>query len=52
MAHLQFSQKSFFQKTDIMHHWRALSMGLEDEQSNVLFEELRQPELTYNYFSA
>ena len=38
MAHLQFSQKSFFQKTDIMHHWRALSMGLADEQSNVFLK--------------
>ena len=36
MAHLQFSQKSFFQKNDIMHHWRALSMGLVNEQSNVI----------------
>ena len=38
MAHLQFSQKSFFQKTDIMHHWWALSMGLADEQSNVVLK--------------
>ena len=36
MAHLQFSQNSFFQKTDIMHYWRALSMGLVNKQSNVL----------------
>ena len=36
MAHLQFSQNSFFQKTDIMHYWRALSMGLANKQSNVI----------------
>ena len=36
MAHLQFSQNSFFQKTDIMHHWRALRMGLVNKQSNVI----------------
>ena len=38
MAHLQFSQNSFFQKTDIMHYWRALSMGLanKQKQSNVI----------------
>ena len=36
MAHLQFSQNPFFQKTDIMHHWRALSMGLANIQSNVI----------------
>ena len=36
LAHLQFSQNSFFQKTDIMHYWRALSMGLANKQSNVI----------------
>ena len=36
MAHLQFSQNSFFQKTDIMHYRRALSMGLANKQSNVI----------------
>ena len=36
MANLQFSQNSFFQKTDIMHHWRVLSMGLASYQSNVI----------------
>ena len=36
MAHLQFSQNSFFQKTDIMHYWRALSMCLANKQSNVI----------------
>ena len=36
MAHIQFSQKSFFQITDIMHHWRALSIGLADEQSKLI----------------
>ena len=36
MAHLQFSQNLFFQKTDIMHHWRVLSMGLASNQSNVI----------------
>ena len=36
MAHLQFSQNPFFQKTDIMHHWRALSMGLASYQSDVI----------------
>ena len=35
-AHLQFSQNSFFQKTDIMHYWRALSMGLANKQSSVI----------------
>ena len=36
MAHLQFSQNHFFQKIDIMHHWRALGMGLVNKQSNVI----------------
>ena len=36
MAHLQFSQNLFFQKIDIMHHWRALGMGLVNKQSNVI----------------
>ena len=36
MAHLQFSENLFFQKTDIMHHWRVLSMGLASYQSNVI----------------
>ena len=36
MAHLQFSQNSFFQKNDIMHYWRALSMGLANKQSKVI----------------
>ena len=36
MAHLQFSRNIFFQKTDIMHHWRALNMGLANNQSNVI----------------
>ena len=36
MAHLQFSQNSFFQKTDIMHYWRALSTCLANMQSNVI----------------
>ena len=35
-GHLQFSQNSFFQKTDIMHYWRALSMGLANKQSKVI----------------
>ena len=36
MAHLQFSQNLFFQKIDIMHHWRALGMGWVNKQSNVI----------------
>ena len=36
MAHLQFSQNLFFQKIDIMHHWRALGMGLVNKQSNFI----------------
>ena len=36
MAHLQFSQNSSFQKTDVMHKWRALGMGLANKQSNVI----------------
>ena len=36
MAHLQFSQNLFYQKIDIMHHWRALGMGLVNKQSYVI----------------
>ena len=31
-----FLKTPFFQKTDIMHYWRALSMGLANRQSNVI----------------
>ena len=50
MAHLQFSQNLFFQKIDIMHHWRAQSNatllvlpGLHSEKIECEFKKVPNP---------